>query len=296
MSNSPQQGIFVEGSRDHWFVEVEISDPAAVPAALDRIAGAAAGTTPADTVQMVVGFGPDLAAALLADVPARLRPFTTIEGKDRHAPGTQRDLLVWVHCDDRGRNFEVVTEVRRALAGNGRFAQDVPAWVYRDNRDLTGFIDGTENPPVDTARDLVLLDGAHDGATLAVTQRWVHRLDEFADLDTEAQEQVIGRTKPDSVQLDPVADDSHVGRVVTRDDDGEELEIYRRSVPYGTAAEAGLFFIAFTNDLDIIQTMIESMMGVDGAPDRLTDFSTAESGSYWLIPSAEQLAALESSG
>ncbi len=124
------------------------------------------------------------------------------------------------------------------------------------------------------------------------TQRWVHDLDGFHALDQAAQEQVIGRTRSDSTELDLVPESSHVGRVVLEDDDGEELELYRRSVPYGSATEAGLFFLAFPNDLGLIEAMLDRMFGNDGPPDRLIEFSQAVSGAFSFAPSAGALAGL----
>ncbi len=184
---------------------------------------------------------------------------------------------------------------RRAFDSIGTLARETPSWVYRDSRDLTGFVDGTENPPVDEARQLaVIADGPGRGGSFVLAQRWIHDLDAFAALATGEQEQVIGRTKPDSVELEDLPADSHAGRVVHTDEDGEEIEIYRRSVPYGTSTEAGLYFLAFTDDLAKIDLMLAAMFGATGDDhhDRLVVFSETVSGAYYYAPPTEALTRL----
>ncbi|MYI56484.1 MAG: Dyp-type peroxidase, partial [Acidimicrobiia bacterium] len=181
----------------------------------------------------------------------------------------------------------------------GTLARETPSWVYRDSRDLTGFIDGTENPPVAEARELaVIADGPGAGGSFVLAQRWIHDLDGFAALATAEQEQVIGRTKPDSVELEDLPANSHLGRVVHTDAAGDEIEIYRRSVPYGTSTEAGLYFLAFTDDLAKIDLMLGAMFGAtgDGRHDRLVTFSETVSGAYYYAPSRETLQSLGLAG
>ena len=131
------------------------------------------------------------------------------------------------------------------------------------------------------------------GCAFAITQRWVHDLEAFNALPVAQQEAVVGRTKPDSVQLD---DDvrpptSHVTRMVI-EEDGEELAIYRRSVPYGTVGEHGLHFVAFSAQPDRFTKMLRRMFGADdGVRDRLTEFSVPVTGAYWFVPSLEALGA-----
>ncbi len=131
------------------------------------------------------------------------------------------------------------------------------------------------------------------GGTFAFVQRWVHDLTSFERLSVTEQELVIGRTKPDSVELDDDTkpDSAHIARVVIEDDSGGELEIYRRSVPYGTALEHGLMFVAFTNDMSRIIRMLERMFGLttDGLHDRLTEFSEPVIGATYFVPSIETL-------
>ena len=293
LAGTPQSAIFVEGTSAHWFQHfaVEVEAPAEQVLAAVRNVQQAAGS-----VSLVVGFGAAMTARLGLESPTGLKPFTEVTGSSgRRAVATQEDVFFWIHSDRRDLNFDVALAARRSFDSIGTLARETPSWVYRDSRDLTGFIDGTENPPADEARELaVITEGAGSGGSLVLAQRWVHDLDAFAGLPTAEQEQVIGRTKPHSVELEDLPANSHVARVVHIDEDGEEIEIYRRSVPYGTTTEAGLYFLAFTDDLAKIDLMLAAMFGArgDNQHDRLVTFSETVSGAYYYAPPRETLESL----
>jgi putative iron-dependent peroxidase len=182
-----------------------------------------------------------------------------------------------------------------ALRPVATLATEQPCFVYLDSRDLTGFVDGTENPPVEEAPEVAAVaEGPGAGGSHVILARWVHDLTGFEALEVGAQERVIGRTKPDSVEL---ADDvkpatAHIARVVI-EVDGEELEIYRRSTPYGTVREHGLQFLAFSADPDRFDQMLARMFGTsgDGLRDELTEFSRPVTGAYYFAPARESIAA-----
>ena len=170
---------------------------------------------------------------------------------------------------------------------------------YLDARDLTGFIDGTENPKGRERAEAALIgreDPAFAGGSFVFTQRYVHDLARWERLAVREQEGAIGRRKRDSRELaDRVKPaTAHIARVVI-EEDGRELEIVRHSSPYGTTSECGLFFIAYTRDLAIPEKMLRRMMGAadDGLHDRLMEFTRAVSGATFFAPS---LAALRSLG
>ncbi len=291
---TPQHGIFAQGTRSHYHLELDLrpgSDPSAVGRAL---AGLREPTVTAGGLNLVVGLGPDLCRALAPDaIPTALRPFETVEGPNGRAPSTQHDVWVWLH----GTGPDVLLDAARAvvavLAPVADLALEQPAFVYLDSRDLTGFIDGTENPPVEEAEDVACVpDGeVGEGGSYVMTMKWIHDLEAFHALDVAEQEAVIGRTKPDSIERDDKPPTAHISRVVI-EEDGEELEIYRRSVPYGTVGEHGLYFIAFSADLSRFEKMLARMFDTtrDGVHDRLTDFTTPVSGSFYFAPSLEALA------
>jgi putative iron-dependent peroxidase len=293
-----QPGIFAQGTPSHYHLELDCGsdDPAAIGAAVAALREPA---VTAGGVNLVVAFGTALWSRLAPDdVPAGLRDFAGVDGGVHPVPATPHDLFVWAHGARDDVVFDTARAVAAALAPVATLTTEQPGFVYLDSRDLTGFIDGTENPPVGEAPEVALVaDGPGAGGSFVWAQRWVHDLGRFHALSVEEQQDVIGRTKPDSVELDDAVlpPTSHIARVVMEDDAGEELEIYRRSTPYGTLGEHGLQFLAFTHDLDIIDAMLARMFGTsgDGLHDRLTDFSTPVTGAYYFAPSLESLAALD---
>jgi putative iron-dependent peroxidase len=198
---------------------------------------------------------------------------------------------VWTHGRGDDVELDVARGVAAVLAPVAVLVAEQPCFVYKDSRDLSGFVDGTENPPVEEALDVALVpDGeVGEGGAFVITQRWVHDLGLFHSWSRDDQEATIGRTKADSVELDDKPDTAHISRVVI-EEDGEELEIYRRSTPYGTVGELGLYFVAFSADPSRFDRMLARMFGVaDGVTDRLTDFTHPESGSYYFAPSLDAL-------
>ena len=182
--------------------------------------------------------------------PDGLRAFETIQGaQGSTAPATQRDLLFWIHGGGIDDNLDRAFGIDRKLAGLARLELDQQGFVTRDSRDLTGFIDGTANPKAEAAREAALIPPHRPGAggAFVLSQRLVHDLQSFLALPVPEQERVFGRTKPDNIEFeaDAMPVDAHVARTdVTVD--GVAQKILRRSVPFGSVAEHGLYFLAFS--------------------------------------------------
>jgi porphyrinogen peroxidase len=291
-----QPGIFAQGTRFHHHLELSVPAGARVEDVAAGVRGLREPAVTAGGANIVIGFGAELWRRIApGDAPPSLRPFTPVEGAEHRAPATQHDVWIWMH----GAGPDVVLDTARAaaasFAGVATLQVDQPCFVYRDSRDLTGFVDGTENPPVGEAPSVVVIPDGEPGAggSLAMTQRFVHDLERFHALPVEEQERAIGRTKPDSVELDAGAKPptAHIARVVVEDAAGEELELFRRSTPFGDVGEHGLFFVAFSRELDRIELMLRRMFGLagDGLHDRLMDFTRATTGSFWFVPSLESL-------
>lgn len=293
-----QPGIFAQGTRSH--IQLEFSVPRSVKPrqladALERF------REPAVTfggANIVLGFGRDLWGRLAPDeVPAALKMFRSIKGKKHQAPGTQRDLWVWIHGHGHDIGLDVARGACNAMAKVAKLELELSCFVYRDSRDLLGFIDGTENPPVQEAPAITLLPEGQPGAggSVALAMKFVHDIEKFEKVGVKEQQKVIGRTKLDSIELDDDAKPatSHIARTVI-EENGEELEIFRRSVPYGTVREHGLYFIAFSNEPSRMDKMLARMYGTagDGISDKLLEFTRAVSGSYFFVPSLEALSAL----
>ena len=305
--HTPQPGILPEPTAHALFLVLRVSEPAAN----GRLVARAAAGVPdlAETVGRhdrnaglvcTVGFGSGFWDVIHPrGRPGNLRPFSAIDAPGLSAPSTGGDLLVHVISDRPDLNFECASRLRDRLGATVSVMDEVHGFRYLDSRDLTGFIDGTENPSGAEDRVAAALIGAEDadfaGGSYVFTQRYVHKLTQWVKVSEAEQERAIGRRKPDSEEL-PAAEKpptAHISRVVI-EEDGEELEILRHSFPYGTTSEAGLFFIAYTKDLAIPEKMLRRMLGAsgDGHHDHLMDYTQAVSGAHFFAPSLETLASL----
>jgi putative iron-dependent peroxidase len=189
--------------------------------------------------------------------------------------------------------FDVTREAMKALAPVATLASEVAGWTYKENRDLTGFIDGTENPRLSEAPEIALLPPQTPGAggSIVLVQKWTHDAAAFDVLPIDVQEKIMGRTKDTSVELDEEVrgPQSHVSRTVL-EENGVELPIFRRNTPFGTATEHGTMFIGFSCDQHRLARMLARMAGAeDGIRDALTRYTTAVSGAYYFVPSIGSL-------
>jgi putative iron-dependent peroxidase len=289
----PQPGIFAQGTRSHYHLELDVRPGVTDGDICAALNGLREPSVTAGGSNIVVGFGPALWRRLQPDdAPPELVDFTPIDGDGRGAPATQHDLWVWTHGTGEDVELDVARAVVTVLTPAFELAAEQPGFVYKDSRDLTGFVDGTENPPVEEAFDVALVpDGRPgEGGAFVLTQKWVHDLERFHAQSRDDQEGTIGRTKPDSVELDDKPPTAHIARVVI-EEDGEELELYRRSVPYGRVGELGLYFVAFSADPSRFTRMLHRMFGMtgDGLHDHLTDFTRPVSGAFYFAPSLDAL-------
>ena len=290
---TPQPGIFAQGTRSQYHLEFDLAEgtePDAVAAAVGRLREP---SVTSGGTNMVVGFRADLWRRIApGDAPADAHDFAGVDADGGGAPATPHDVWVWLHGTGPDVLLDNARAVVAALAPEVTLAQDEPCFVYLDSRDLTGFIDGTENPQVDEAPEVAIVPPGQpgEGGSHVITMKWVHDLISFHALSPEDQEAVIGRTKPDSQERNDKPATAHISRVVVEDDHGEELEIYRRSVPYGRVRELGLYFVAFSADPTRFEIMLNRMFGkADGIHDRLTDFTKPVSGAFYFAPSLESL-------
>ena len=217
----PQPGIFAQGTRSHYHLEFDLRHDATVDAIREAIGGLREPAVTSGGSNIVVGFGPDLMRRLLPEhAPDDLAAFETVGSVGRRAPATQHDLWVWTHGTGEDVELDVARGVAAALAPVAELVAEQPCFVYKDSRDLTGFIDGTENPPVEEAHDVAIVaDGdTGEGGAYVITQRWVHDLAKFHAQSVEDQQDVIGRTKLDSVEMDDKPDTAHISRVVVEED------------------------------------------------------------------------------
>ena len=289
----PQPGIFAQGNTENAYLEFDLDRPETLEDALRALFRIPAAYTEGST-NMVVGVRPSLwRAARPADTPEDAADWDEpIRGTDGFTmPATPHDLWVWLSAGERSILFDRTTELRDALAGIATVATELAGWHYKQSRDLTGFIDGSENPPLIEAPTAACVASGRPGAgaSILLFQQWRHEKS-WQNLSEHDQELVIGRTKSDSVEL---ADDvkpasSHVARTVV-DVDGNELDIFRHNVSYGCTGDHGTLFVGFSQDQWRQFEMLRRMAGVDGTRDALTRFTTPLSGAIYVIPSVQAL-------
>ena len=291
---SPQTGIFALGTASHTYLELDLLPDVDPAEAVARVAGLREPRTTIGGVNIVAGFRPELWANVAPDAaPPGVTGFNeALTGRDGYTmPATQHDIVIWLS----GASYDVVFDLGRAvitgLAAHARIAHEMVGWPYHHDLDLTGFIDGTENPTLVEAAAVALMTApsACAGGSVLLLQQWEHDAADWEGLGIGRQEAVIGRRKADSKELDPRPDDSHVART-DQDDFGK---IFRRNIPYGSVGQHGTIFVGFAADQRILVRMLESMAGKTGPErDALTRFTRPVTGAYYVIPSADRLASL----
>ena len=230
--------------------------------------------------------------------PAALHPFEELRG-DRHcAPATPGDLLFHLTAATTAACFELAGKLVERLSGFAEIVDHTVGFGYFEQRDLLGFVDGTENPTGAAAYSAALV-GAEDpdfaGGSYVIVQKYLHAMADWRALSVGEQERVIGRTKLDDFELADQAPDSHVAMNSLTDAAGVARQILRANMPFGDVAtgEYGTYYIAYAADPDVTETMLRRMfLGTDGAAaghDRILDFSTAVTGTLFFTPPVEFL-------
>lgn len=239
-----------------------------------------------------IAFSPSYCARAGIAAPASFSAFKPLGSGAITAPATECDVLCHVHSFRHDLNFDLLRKLLSPISREVEILDETYGFRYLDSRDMIGFIDGTENPKIPDEREKVAIlpDGEHRGGSFVMIQRFVHQLSEWEKIAVAGQEKVIGRTKADSLELEEVPADSHVGRVDIKEN-GQGLKIVRHSLPYGSVgAEHGLLFIAYCNSQQNFERMLGSMYGeADGTTDALLQFTRAVTGAFLFAPSMEQL-------
>lgn len=249
----------------------------------------------------VLGFGSAAWDRLFGTArPAGLHPFREIRAGSRHAVSTPGDLLFHIRAARMDLCFELATQIMGRLGGAVLPVDEVHGFQYFDDRDLIGFVDGTENPTDQAAVEATIIgeeDQAFAGGSYVVVQKYVHDLAAWNAQSTEAQERVIGRTKLSDIELDDaVKPTSAHNALTTIVENGREIKIVRDNMPFGDAAhgEFGTYFIGYARSPRPIEQMLENMFvgRPPGNYDRLLDFSRAVTGALFFVPSLPLLESL----
>jgi putative iron-dependent peroxidase len=246
----------------------------------------------------VTGIGSRLWNRLFEHSPAGLHPFEEIAGSKHTAVATVGDLLFHMRARRLDLCFELSQRLMERLSGYARVVDEVHGFRSFDDRDLLGFVDGTENPEGSAADASVLIgddDPEFAGGSYVVVQKYLHDLATWDALPVSEQERVIGRTKLSDIELSDEAKpaNSHVALNTIVDDEGQQRQIVRFNMPFGHVgtAEFGTYFIGYARFPDVIEEMLRNMFigRPPGNYDRVLDFSTAMTGNLFFVPSQDLL-------
>jgi len=288
---TPQAGIFALGTSSHAYLEFDLVDAKHREEFAGAISAIREPRTTTGGVNFVIGFRPELWRELVPeDMPADVRGYNNdIKGIEGFVmPATQHDAVVWLSGSAYDVLFDMARSVVRDLAGLARLADETASWPYRHDRDLTGFIDGSENPTLLDAPAAALLPEGVPGAagSVLLLQKWKHLVAEWEALPVEKQEHIMGRAKVDSTEMENKPEDSHVART----DQDEFGKIFRRNMPYGGVEDHGTVFVGFSAEQQRLSKMLDSMAGlISGKRDALTRYTVPLTGSYYFVPSVESL-------
>jgi putative iron-dependent peroxidase len=231
--------------------------------------------------------------------PSELHPFREIRGV-HHAPSTPGDLLFHIRAARMDLCFELAAQIAKRLADVASVTDEVHGFRYFDDRDLLGFVDGTENPVEQAAIDATVIgpeDPAFTGGSYVIVQKYLHDIGKWNAIPVEQQEKIVGREKLSDIELDEEAKPSFAHNVLTNiEENGEQLQILRDNMPFGDVGkgEFGTYFIGYARSPDRIERMLDNMFvgQPPGNYDRLLDVSKAVTGSLYFVPSADFLDAV----
>ena len=243
----------------------------------------------------VVGFGSDAWDQLFGSPrPAELHPFREIRSGGRHAVSTPGDILFHIRAKRVDLCFELATQIMDTIGEAVSVVDEVHGFRYFDDRDVIGFVDGTENPRGEVAREAAIVGGEDRifaGGSYVIVQKYLHDMKAWNALPVEAQERIIGRRKLSDIELSDVEKPPSAHNALTViEENGKELKILRDNMPFGRPGhgEFGTYFIGYSRTPRITETMLQNMFvgRPPGNYDRLLDFSRAVTGSLFFVPSA----------
>lgn len=247
------------------------------------------------SVSCVTGIGSDIwDKATGLPRPKQLHRFKEFTGYGPEALATPGDLFFHIRANRRDLCFELETRILDELGDMGVVADETVGFRYFDSRDLLGFVDGTANPVGADAGEAALIgaeEPAYENGSYLVVQKYLHEIPEWRKVSVEEQENIVGRTKVENIELDDAEGDaqkSHKTLNTIEDEEGNEHDILRDNMPFGSpgSAEFGTYFIAYAGNLDITEQMMERMFLGEprGKYDRILDFSTAATGCTFFVP------------
>lgn len=235
----------------------------------------------------------------LENTPKELQPFPSLENGEMVAPNTPADLLFHIRSERKDLNFMLAQRLVNELGDAVTLVEEVEGFRYLDSRDLTGFVDGTENPEGDNRVAVAVVadeDPEFSGGSYIHLQRYVHNMSFWNKQPLKTQEDTIGRTKAENIEYasSDKALTAHTKRTSLKDDEGRSIEILRHSMPYGDTTECGLLFASYCRTPENFNLMLQSMIEGDGEghADHLLKYTRAVTGQAFFAPSVAFLEGL----
>ena len=240
----------------------------------------------ADGETLVVGLGQSLLAHLGCEIKG-MQDMPVLSGSAVEIPSTPASLWIWLRGEERGDLVVKTLELKQRLAGAFELRDVVDFCKYRDSRDLSGYVDGTENPVGENAERAALVSsnivGLED-SSFASVQQWLHNLGHFQSLPQSEQDNIMGRRRADNEEFDEAPESAHVKRSA-QETFTPEAFMLRRSLPWNNETQEGLMFVSFGKSFDAFNAIMERMVGMDdGITDGLFRFTQPINGGFFWCP------------
>lgn len=275
-----QAGILAEETKLARYLVFTIDSEVDIAAALQRLAALTS------TTDMVVGLGPSLVNALDKTIPG-LRIMNAQASHGIDIPSTPTALWCWLRGNDRGELFHRSRELESRLAPGFVLSDVTDSFQYDQNRDLSGYEDGTENPEGEDAIQAAVIQNQGeglDGGSFVAVQQWLHDFEAFDEMTTNEQDDAIGRHVSDNEEFDEAPESAHVKRSA-QENFVPEAFMLRRSMPWAEGMDSGLMFVAFGHSFSAFEAIQNRMLGKDdGIVDALFTFTRPITGAYYWCP------------
>lgn len=304
MTDPFQSGIIAEASSDALFVTLNadqqrLSDIKSALANYPKQLQLLQQQYPEAQLHACVGLSHLIWDKLDCQRPKHLAPFPQYQGPDAQINATDVDMVWHIRSQRKDITYLLAQQLFDGFAGSVSVVEEVSCFKYLDNRDLTGFVDGTENPAGEARKSVALVgdeDSRFKNGSYFNLMRFVHDLPKWQQQDLKSQEDTYGRTKHDNIEYpgDKKSLQAHTKRTSLKDEQGNSIEILRHSMPFASLAEQGLMFASYSKTPQAFNTMLESMVVGDehGNTDRLMQFTQAKTGQAFFVPALNWFAAL----
>lgn len=296
MTTSYQSGIIAEASSDALFITLKVNNDhieqikqklSAIPATVSYFQQ----KFPGADLHAAIGIGSDIWDSLDTKRPKELTSFPHVKGEEYEVVPAYADLVLHIRSFRRDATYELTNAIYQSLKSDVSIIEEVSCFKYLDNRDLTGFVDGTENPTGDDRIRVALVgdeDNSYKGGSYLNLMKFTHDLDKWEKETLKTQEDTYGRTKYENEEY-PSSEKSvhaHTKRTSIKDEHGKSREILRQSMPFASLTEKGLIFVSYSKTPEIFNLMLESMIKGDehGHTDHLLKYTTAHKGLTFFVP------------